>query len=63
MRASLLWTWYPAAIMDDPKNNTVIPELRMGREVLEDYLGNHELGYTKEQIRDYYLDFVFLLKD
>ena len=48
--------------MDDPKNNTVIPELRMGREVLEDYLGDHELDYTKEQIRDYYMDFVYLLK-
>ena len=48
--------------MDDPKNITVIPELKMGKEILEDYLGDHELDYTKEQIRDYYLDFVYLLK-
>ena len=48
--------------IDDPKNITVIPEIKMGRVILEDYLGDHELDYTKEQIRDYYMDFVYLLK-
>ncbi len=48
--------------MDDPKNISVILDLKMGKEILEDYLGDHELDYTKEQIRDYYLDFVYLLK-
>lgn len=49
--------------IDDPKNKAVIPEIKMGREILEDYIGDHELDYTKEQIRDYYMDFVFLLKN
>ena len=47
--------------MDDPKNKPVVPEIMMGREILEDYLGEHKLDYDKEQIRDYYLDFVFLM--
>ena len=42
--------------MDDPKNKPVVPEIMMGREILEDYLGEHKLDYDKEQIRDYYLD-------
>lgn len=39
--------------MDAPKNKTVISKRKMGKEILEDYLGNHELDYTKEQIKDY----------
>ncbi|WP_026493240.1 hypothetical protein [Butyrivibrio sp. XPD2002] len=53
---------YMELTMSDPKNNKVLPELRMGKEVLEDYIGNHYLNYTKEQIIDYYLSFVYMLK-
>lgn len=48
--------------IEDPKNKAVVPEIKIGREVLEDYLEKHELDYTKEQIRDYYMAFVYLLK-
>lgn len=54
---------YIELTMDDPKNKAVIPEIKIGKEILEDYIGDHELDYTKEQIRDYYMDFVFLLKN
>ncbi len=47
--------------MDDPKNKTVIPEIKIGKEILEDYMGDHVLNCTKEQIRDYYLNFIYLL--
>ena len=48
--------------IDDPKNHTVIPELRLGKDTLEDYIGNRDMNCTKEQIRDYYMQFVYLLK-
>lgn len=48
--------------IDDPKNHTVIPELRLGKDILEDYIGNRDMNCTKEQIRDYYMQFVYLLK-
>ena len=47
---------YIELTMDDPKNKTVIPEIKIGKEILEDYVGDHVLNYTKEQIRDYYLN-------
>lgn len=47
--------------ISDPKNSKVIPELKIGREVLEDYMGDHYLNFTKEQIRDYYMQFVNML--
>ena len=40
--------------IDDPKNHTVIPELRLGKDILEDYIGNRDMNCSKEQIRDYY---------
>ena len=52
---------YIELTMDDPKNKTVIPEIKIGKEILEDYVGDHVLNYTKEQIRDYYLNFMYLL--
>ena len=52
---------YIELTMDDPKNKTVIPEIKIGKEILEDYMGDHVVNYTKEQIRDYYLNFMYLL--
>lgn len=48
--------------IEDPKNKSAIPEIEMGRKILEDYLGEHKLDCTKEQIRDYYMNFIYLLK-
>ena len=52
---------YIELTMDDPKNKTVITEIKIGKEILEDYMGDHVLNCTKEQIRDYYLNFIYLL--
>lgn len=45
---------YTELTMQDPKNQRVLPELLISREVLEDYRGEHKLNCTKEQIRGYY---------
>ena len=45
----------------DPKNSSCRPELEIGSMMLRDYIGNHYLICTKEQIRDDYLSFTNLL--
>lgn len=52
---------YTNLTMEDPKNTKVLPELRISKEVLEDYKGPHNLDCTKEQISNYYLNFSYLL--
>ena len=47
--------------MSDPKNARVVPELQMGKAVLEDYRGEHRLDCTKEQIARYYNAYTYLL--
>ena len=52
---------YVDLTMQDPKNQKVLPELSIGRDVLSDYDGEHYLDCTKEQIRDYYMSFAALM--
>lgn len=47
--------------MEDPKNQKVLPELEIGREVLMDYNGKHELDCPKERIQRYYMNFAFMI--
>jgi len=47
----------------DPKNAKVVPELKISKEVLEDYKGEHLLDTSKEQILNYYSYFFELLQN
>ena len=47
--------------MEDSKNQKVLPELEIGREVLMDYNGKHELDCPKESIQRYYMNFAFMI--
>lgn len=53
---------YTELTMKDPKNVKVLPELKISKEVLEDYKGPHNLDCSKEQINNYYLNFSNLCK-
>ncbi len=53
--------FYLDLTIQDPKNAPVVPELTMGKSVLEDYGTDQKYDCTKEQIRDYYLNFVYFL--
>lgn len=49
---------YTDLSMQDPKNQGVLPELDITRKVLLDYDGEeHKLDYSKEQLRDYYMNY------
>ena len=52
---------YTELTMKDPKNLRVLPELKVSKEVLEDYRGEHVLDCTKEQIDHYYNTYINLL--
>lgn len=52
---------YTNLTMEDPKNFRVMPELRISREVLEDYRGEHFLDCTDGQIIGYYIAYQYLL--
>lgn len=52
---------YTEYTINDPKNQNVIPELEIGKEVLLDYRGDHKLNCTKEQINKYYQNFLNFL--
>lgn len=52
---------YTDYTINDPKNKNVIPELNMGKEVLEDYKGSHSLNCSAEQISGYYRTFENLM--
>lgn len=52
---------YTNLTMEDPKNFRVMPELRISREVLEDYRGGHFLDCTDGQIIGYYIAYQYLL--
>lgn len=54
---------YTELTMSDPKNARVLPELRISKEVLEDYRGEHVLHCTKEQINKYYSAYLYLLQN
>lgn len=54
---------YTELTMADPKNVRVLPELRVSKEVLEDYRGGHVLNCTKEQINKYYSAYIYLLQN
>lgn len=45
----------------DPKNNKVVPELKISEEVLIDYKGLRRLNCSKEQINKYYLEFTYMM--
>lgn len=53
---------YVELTIADPKNSDVVPELEIGKRVLEDYIGKRELDYTKEQLQGYYLSFMYMIK-
>ena len=47
--------------MEGSKNAHVLPELLIGKKVLEDYRGEHNLACTGEQIDRYYQAYQYLL--
>lgn len=47
--------------LEDPKNQKVLPELEISREVLMDYNGKHEMDCSKESIQRYYMNFAFMI--
>ena len=47
--------------MEDPKNQKVLPELEISREVLMDYQGKHKMDCPKESIQRYYMNFTFMI--
>lgn len=49
---------YTLLTMKDLKNLRVLPELRISKEVLENYGGAQVLNCTKEQINNYYSAYV-----
>lgn len=52
---------YTHYTMENPQNVHVLPELLIGKEVLEDYFGEHNLACTGEQINRYYQSYQYLL--
>ena len=52
---------YTQLTMEDCKNAHVLPELLISKEVLEDYLGEHNLASSGEQISRYYQAYQYLL--
>jgi hypothetical protein len=52
---------YTELTMKDPKNLKVCPELEIGRQVLEDYKGKHEINCSKDEIKKYYMTFTYLI--
>ena len=52
---------YTDLTIADPKNKKVIPELLISKDVLEDYRGEHKLNYSRDQLRNYYGNYIFLL--
>lgn len=52
---------YTQLTMEDCKNAHVLPELLICKEVLEDYLGEHNLASSGEQISKYYQAYQYLL--
>lgn len=52
---------YTELSIADPKNKRVIPELKIGKEVLEDYTKDHYLNCSKEEINRYYQNFQLLV--
>lgn len=52
---------YTSLTMEDPKNSRVLPELRISKEVLQDYRGEHFLNCTEGQILGYYTAYQYLL--
>ncbi len=52
---------YTQFTMEDSKNVHVLPELLIGKEVPEDYCGEHNLACTGEQINRYYQAYQYLL--
>ncbi|MCM1027847.1 MAG: hypothetical protein NC432_15585 [Roseburia sp.] len=52
---------YTQLTMEDPKNNRVLSELLISKEVLEDYREEHNLACTEEQIMGYYQAYQYLL--
>ncbi|MCM1184344.1 MAG: hypothetical protein NC337_13315 [Roseburia sp.] len=52
---------YTRLTMEDGKNAHVLPELLISKEVLEDYLSEHNLACTGEQINRYYQAYQYLL--
>lgn len=52
---------YTELSIKDPKNLRVLPELNISKMVLEDYMGEHFLDCTKEQINNYYSSYINLL--
>ena len=47
--------------LEDPKNQKVLLELEISREVLMDYNGKHEMDCSKESIQRYYMNFAFMI--
>lgn len=52
---------YTCLTMEDPQNASVLSELLISREVLEDYRGDHKLACTGEQINRYYQAYQYFL--
>ncbi|MBD5458424.1 MAG: hypothetical protein HDR27_07640 [Lachnospiraceae bacterium] len=52
---------YTALTMQDPKNVHVIPELEISKKVLEDYRGKHEINCSKDEIKNYYMTYTYML--
>lgn len=52
---------YTQLTMEDPKNAHVLPELRIGKEVLEDFCGERKLDCTEKQLNRYYQAYQYLL--
>lgn len=52
---------YTQLTMEDCKNAHVLPELLISKEVLEDYVGEHHLACSGEQINRYYQAYQYLL--
>lgn len=52
---------YTELSIQDPKNQKVLPELEISREVLTDYRGKHEMNCSKEDIQRYYMNFAFMI--
>ncbi|MCM1174599.1 MAG: hypothetical protein NC341_06045 [Blautia sp.] len=52
---------YTALTMRDPKNVHVLPELEISQKVLEDYKGKHEINCSKEEIKNYYMSYTYML--
>lgn len=52
---------YTALTMNDPKNVRVLPELEISKKVLEDYRGKHEINCSKDEIKNYYMAYTYMI--